>query len=99
MAFLIGSRSFALWRIAAAASCWALLAIVAVADEKPAASSKPTAAAEKPKATSYSATVLPILQANCQGCHQPAKSSGKLDLTLFKSLLAGGESGAASIMP
>ena len=48
---------------------------------------------------SYHADVLPILQANCQGCHQPAKASGKLDMTAFKNLLAAGESGSAAIVP
>ncbi len=51
------------------------------------------------QAVSYHAAVLPILQANCQGCHQPAKASGKLDLTVFKNMLAGGESGSAAIVP
>src|SRR5437762_1423953 len=99
MAFVHGPRSFAPGRIAAAASCWVLLAIIVVADDKPAASPKPGSPAEKPKVVSYHAAILPVLQANCQGCHQPAKSSGKLDLTVFKNLLAGGESGSASIVP
>ena len=43
---------------------------------------------------SYYRQVRPILQRNCAGCHQPAKAGGKLVLTNFASLLAGGESGA-----
>ena len=73
MAFLHGPRLFALGRIAAVASVCVLLAIAVVADDKPAATPKPGAPAEKPKAVSYHAAVLPILQANCQGCHQPAR--------------------------
>ncbi len=67
-----------------------------MAADKPAT---PAAPPEKPKAVSYYAEVLPILQANCQGCHQPAKASGKLDMTVFKSLLAAGESGTPEIVP
>ncbi len=99
MACLHGPRCFAPGRIAAMASLYILLAIGVVADDKPAASPKPGAPAEKPKAISYHAAVLPILQANCQGCHQPAKAGGKLDLTVFKNALAGGESGSAAIVP
>src|SRR3954467_11055995 len=99
MAFLHGSRSFAVKRIATMASVCVLLAIAVVADDKPSASSKPGSPTEKPKAISYHAAILPVLQANCQGCHQPAKASGKLDLTVFKSMLAGGESGSAAVVP
>src|SRR4051812_40417499 len=99
MAFLHVPRSFAPGRIAALSSVCVLLAIAVVADDKPAASPKPGAPSLKPKAISYHAAILPILQANCQGCHQPAKASGKLDLTVFKNVLAGGESGAAAIVP
>src|SRR5215510_14710051 len=98
MAFLHGHRALASRRIVVAASVFALLAVALVADDKPAApkTEKPV---EKPKAVSYHTTVLPILQANCQGCHQPAKASGKLDLTVFKNMLKGGESGSAAIVP
>src|SRR3954470_4664463 len=99
MAFLHGPRSFALERIAATASVCVLLAITIIADEQPAASPKTSLPSDKSKAVSYHAAVLPILQANCQGCHQPAKASGKLDLTIFKNMLAGGESGSAAIVP
>jgi WD40 repeat protein/mono/diheme cytochrome c family protein len=43
---------------------------------------------------SFSRQVLPILQKRCQGCHQPAKASGKLDLTSFAGLKTGGGSGS-----
>ncbi len=61
-------------------------------------------AAEAPAAAptgevSYHRDVLPILQANCHGCHQPAKASGALEMTSFKNLLASGESGTPSVVP
>ncbi len=43
--------------------------------------------------------IRPILQANCQGCHQPAKSKGGYVMTDFKKLLAGGDSAHAAIVP
>lgn len=42
---------------------------------------------------SFYKQVLPVLQRKCQGCHQPAKSNGKLNLTSFDAIKAGGESG------
>jgi dipeptidyl aminopeptidase/acylaminoacyl peptidase len=98
MAFLHGHRLLASRRIVIAASVFVLSTVAVVADDKSAAP-KTEKAAQKPKAVSYHAAVLPILQANCQGCHQPAKASGKLDLTVFKNMLKGGESGTASIVP
>jgi mono/diheme cytochrome c family protein len=58
-------------------------------------------AAEEPTATqvSYYKQIRPIFQANCQGCHQPAKPSGEYVMTDFARLTAGGESGDAAIMP
>src|SRR3982750_169008 len=94
MALLYGYRSVTTWRVAAVASICALLAIGVVAAAKP--TGAPT---QKPKAVRYHTAILPILQAQCQGCHQPAKASGKLDLTVFKNMLAEGESGSAAIVP
>ena len=48
---------------------------------------------------SYYRQVLPIFQAQCHGCHQPAKASGGYVMTAFERLLAGGESGSAAIVP
>ena len=54
----------------------------------------------KPAAkVSYYRDIRPILQANCQGCHQPAKSKGGYVMTDFKKLLAGGDSEGAAIVP
>jgi len=55
--------------------------------------------AESQPETSFYNQVRPILQANCHGCHQPAKSLGDYVMTDFKKLLAGGESGLAAIVP
>ena len=48
---------------------------------------------------SYYQQIRPILQANCQGCHQPAKSKGGYVMTDFKRLLSGGESEGVAIAP
>jgi len=42
---------------------------------------------------SYFRDVRPILQRNCQGCHQPNLKSSELDLTSFESLSKGGKHG------
>jgi len=47
---------------------------------------------------SYYRDVRPILQANCQGCHQPAKAKGGYVMTEFKRLLAGGENEGAAVV-
>jgi WD40 repeat protein len=72
------------------------------ADAKP-ADSKPVAA-EASKAApaikvSYFRDVRPILQEQCQGCHQPAKRSGEFVMTPFAALLKGGESDMPAIVP
>jgi WD40 repeat protein len=54
----------------------------------------PTAAEQ----ISYYRDVRPILQRHCQGCHQPAKSSGEYVMTDFDRLLSGGESGEKAIV-
>lgn len=59
------------------------------------------AAAARPQdasvAASFQREVLPLLRRHCQGCHQPAKAGGGLDLTAHAALLAGGRSGAAVV--
>ena len=55
---------------------------------------------DKPKAApvakvSYDKQVRPIFQAQCQGCHQPAKAGGGYVMTAFDRMLKGGESGDA----
>ena len=59
----------------------------------------------KPSATevdakiSYYKQVRPIFQAQCQGCHQPAKPEGRYVMTSFDKLMTGGESGDKAILP
>ena len=48
---------------------------------------------------SYYGDVRPLLQANCQGCHQPAKLKGGYTMTDFQKLLAGGEKDGVAIVP
>lgn len=54
------------------------------------------------KPVSYFKKIRPIFQANCQGCHQPAKAKGDYIMTDFEKLLRGGESaekGELAIVP
>ena len=48
---------------------------------------------------SFYRQVRPILQARCQGCHQPAKASGALVLTSAKGMLAAGDSELPGVVP
>lgn len=71
------------------------ISIQAMADEnKPAVelSSTNTAAT-----VSYHKQIHPIFQRYCQGCHQPALQNGKLTLTSYQGLKAGGDHGSAFI--
>jgi len=47
---------------------------------------------------SYYRDILPVLQAHCHGCHQPAKQSGQYDMTEFERLVQGGESEESAIV-
>ncbi|MDZ4290149.1 MAG: c-type cytochrome domain-containing protein, partial [Prosthecobacter sp.] len=49
------------------------------------------------KPVSFYKHIRPILQANCAGCHQPAKAKGDYVMTEFAKLLAGGEEGHAIV--
>lgn len=50
-----------------------------------------TAAAAAP---SFVRDIQPVLQRQCQGCHQPASKSSGLDLTTYAALAKGGKRGA-----
>jgi len=63
----------------------------ALAEEAPAAKPAPT--------VSYFRDVRPVFQTHCLGCHQPAKPLGEFVMTNFASLVKGGESGEAAIVP
>jgi hypothetical protein len=66
---------------------------------------RPASAAEagKPKPdpaqpVSFYKQIRPILKANCQGCHQPAKAKGEFVLTGHGRLLLPGESGRTPVV-
>lgn len=46
---------------------------------------------------SFTHEVMPILKRSCAGCHEPGKKKGKLDVTSFAALSAGGKTGKAFI--
>src|SRR5271163_108947 len=48
-------------------------------------------------APSFSRDIQPILQKNCQGCHQPASKMSGLDLTTFEGFSKGGKRGPAFV--
>jgi len=51
------------------------------------------------KRISFTKDVRPILQANCLGCHQPAKDQGGYVMTSAEKLRTGGDSGETAIVP
>ena len=73
-----------------------LLLILPLAVQSPALGAEAKTVPAGP--VSYYKQVRPILQANCQGCHQPAKDRGSYVMTAFDRLLAGGESGDPAIV-
>jgi len=59
-----------------------------------------TAHADEPQpAVSFYEQIRPIFQAQCHGCHQPARDNGKYVMTDFAKLVAGGESTTVAIVP
>ncbi|AGA28815.1 DUF1549 domain-containing protein [Singulisphaera acidiphila] len=63
------------------------------------AAGDPAKPAGSDETVSYYKQIRPIFQAQCQGCHQPAKAGGGYVMTAFDRLLAGGESKLAAIVP
>ena len=54
----------------------------------------------KPAASvSYYRQIRPILQANCQGCHQPARPQGGYVMTSHADLLKSGDRGQPGVVP
>lgn len=51
------------------------------------------------KPVSFHSQIRPILQASCQGCHQPAKAKGGYVITDFERLLRPGDGGEQPIVP
>ena len=79
------------------------LPLVLLALSVVAVSAPPMKEMDDPNApVSYFKKIRPIFQAQCQGCHQPAKAKGGYVMTDFARLLEGGESvadGERAIVP
>ena len=56
-------------------------------------------AADPSPPVSYFRDVRPLLQARCQGCHQPAKAEGGFVMTEVPRMLAAGDSSTPGIVP
>ena len=69
--------------------CLALFALTLVAPAAPPKKEEPD---DPSKPVSYFHKIRPIFQANCQGCHQPAKAKGGYVMTDFEKLIHGGKS-------
>lgn len=59
---------------------------------------KPTQTSAQPSEVSYYRDVRKVIQQNCQGCHQPAKSMGGYIMTSHAFLFEKGESGETPIV-
>jgi len=64
--------------------------LLLMANDKGSANSSPV---------SFHKEIRPLFQANCNGCHQPAKAKGDYVMTDFTSLLSGGESDKPAVVP
>jgi mono/diheme cytochrome c family protein len=77
----------------------ALLAVTVAASPAFAAAPPKTEIVDLNAPVSYWKQIRPLFQANCQGCHQPAKNKGGYVMTDFARLLAGGDSGDKAVVP
>src|SRR5687768_16241168 len=90
--------------------CLGLSVLLMAAD--PPAETQPVAAAAAPAAAtapaeavaapalppvSYYKQIWPVVQRQCQGCHQPAKRGGKLVMTSYEEFKSGGDGGEAFV--
>ena len=78
---------------ARARSSWPVVALIALG---PLAASGLAQDGDRSE-VSFHKQVRPLLQASCQGCHQPAKADGALVLTDYEGLLRGGKQGPAIV--
>lgn len=76
-----------------------VVSILALATVAARAAEGEPAAGGAPAKVSFYTQVRPILQAQCLGCHQPAKPLGEYVMTDAARLLAGGESGEKAVVP
>jgi roadblock/LC7 domain-containing protein/mono/diheme cytochrome c family protein len=92
---IAGARLLPLYASRGAVACLLMLTQAAVFGAAP-----PKQDVVDPNApVSYWKQVRPIFQANCQGCHQPAKNKGGYVMTDFTRLVSGGDSGEKAIVP
>jgi WD40 repeat protein len=76
-----------------------LAALLAAFGLSPLAANEPPGQKPKePSVVSYARDVRPILQQNCQGCHQPARAQGGYVMTTFADLLKPGNSMEPSVV-
>ncbi len=66
------------------------LIIFASCAKKTTSASSSAAEAPKPKVTSYSADVLPLLQAKCTPCHFPSKGGNKANFETYATAFKAG---------
>jgi len=71
---------------------WLCLSSILFAADDKSTDAKPSAK------VSYFKQIRPIFQANCQGCHQPAKAQGNYVMTDFARLMMTGDSKEKSIV-
>ncbi|WP_437203093.1 DUF1549 domain-containing protein [Planctomicrobium sp. SH664] len=57
------------------------------------------AAEPAPAGVSFHKQIRPLLQAHCQGCHQPAKRGGDFVTLTYQDLIRAGESGTPGVVP
>ncbi len=72
---------------------FACVALLAVSFSGRSASAQDDETPKPSGPVSFYRQVRPILQRHCSGCHQPAKTGGKLLLTTYAGLKIGGENG------
>ncbi|HEV7280934.1 MAG TPA: DUF1549 domain-containing protein [Pirellulaceae bacterium] len=91
---LSGARNGGAW--ATKSPAFSALALLALVTGGTLSAEEASPAAE---GVSFYRDVRPIVQASCQGCHQPSKAEGEYDMTSFAALLAPGESTETPIVP
>src|SRR5438045_8365093 len=85
------NRSNRRWAALAAVLASATLALASPQEKK-----TETAAVGK---VSYDRQIRPIFQAQCMGCHQPAKAKGSYLMTTRDKMLAAGEAKLINVTP
>jgi len=78
-----------------ALSCLHVVTVLAIASTVVFAAPKKEEVIDPNAPVSFYKQIRPIFQAQCQGCHQPAKAKGDYIMTDFSAMLKGGEEGVA----